>query len=519
MVAVVFCALPVYNRECSSLSDAVKQRVSYCIKNSNKNLPYFERGFTNFMKLDRYKKYFRAGVTAFLVIAASLVFYYLLFHQTSVRTAFHNIMAILSPLVAALILAYVISPIINFIEQRIIARLYARRNAVQSVRSKKITRGLLILLTYVGMIFALYGLIATLIPELFSSISNIVMNFSTYADNIQNFATKVLTNYPELQQSTDQYISTFSLKLSNWLNNDLMPMLRDFLINLSGQLVNMVTFFKNILLGAIVAIYMLYHKEKYIAKLKRATYSLLGLEHGNSVIRDCQYINQEFSGFLVGKVIDSIIIGIICYLITSLIGTPYALLVSVIIGVTNIIPFFGPFLGAVPCILLILLINPLQALYFLIFVVLLQQFDGNFLGPKILGETTGVSSFLIIVSILIGGGFMGVFGMIIAVPLCAILCTICRNFSGRRLAKHALPDDLDFYMQMDHIDPETRQAIPYRKKKVDETEVFHFPGYRLRKAISKIASEDLPVDAPYQPANKQEEEKDSDPVSSENDEK
>ena len=114
---------------------------------------------------------------------------------------------------------------------------------------------------------------------------------------------------------------------------------------------------------------------------------------------------------------------------------------------------------------------------------------------------------------------MGVFGMIIAVPLCAILCTICRNFSGRRLAKHALPDDLDFYMQMDHIDPETRQAIPYRKKKVDETEVFHFPGYRLRKAISKIASEDLPVDAPYQPAKKPEEEKDPDPVSSENDEK
>ncbi len=458
------------------------------------------------MKLDRYRRYIWAGVTAFLVIAASLIFYYLLFHQTSVRTAFHNVMDILSPLVAALILAYVISPIINFIEQRIIAQLYARRNAVQSVKSKKITRGLLILLTYVGILFALYGLIATLIPELFSSITNIVMNFSTYADNIQNFATKMLVDYPELQQSADQYISTFSLKLSNWLTNDLMPMLRDFLVNLSGQLVNMMTFFKNIMLGAIVAIYMLYHKEKYIAKLKRATYSLLGLEHGNAVIRDCQYVNQEFSGFLVGKVIDSIIIGLICYLVTSLIGTPYALLVSVIVGVTNIIPFFGPFLGAVPCLLLILLIDPLQALYFLIFVVLLQQFDGNFLGPKILGETTGVSSFLIIVSILIGGGFMGVFGMIIAVPVCAILCTVCRNISDRRLEKHALPNDLDFYIQMDHIDPETRKAIPYQKKKIDHTEVFHFPGYRLRKTISHLTIEEPPVDAPYQPADPSKEE-------------
>ncbi|MFR8449762.1 MAG: AI-2E family transporter [Fusicatenibacter saccharivorans] len=433
------------------------------------------------------------------------------------RTAFHNVLNILSPLIAALILAYVISPIINFIEQRIIARLFARHRKTQSVRCKKLVRALLILLTYVAMLFALYGLIATLIPELFSSIANIVSNFSNYANNIQDFATKVLANYPEMQQTADQYISTFSAKLSNWLTNDLMPMLRTFLLNLSGQLVNMVTFFKNILLGAIVAIYMLYNKESYIAKLKKAVYALLGLDHGNAVIRDCQYVNQEFSGFLVGKVIDSIIIGAICYLVTSLIGTPYALLVSVIIGVTNIIPFFGPFLGAVPCLLLILLIDPLQALYFLIFVVLLQQFDGNFLGPKILGETTGVSSFLIIISILIGGGFWGVFGMIIAVPVCAIICTVCRNFANRRLEKYHLPDDDAFYFHMDHIDPETRQAIPYQKKKIDEAEVFHFPGYRLRKALTKLTTEESPVDAPYTPAKPSTEEKNSD--SSDSDQK
>ena len=401
------------------------------------------------MKLDRYRKYVRAGVTAFLVLAASMIFYYLPFHQTSVRTAFHNVLNILSPLIAALILAYVISPIINFIEQRIIARLFARHGKTQSVRCKKLVRALLILLTYVSMLFALYGLIATLIPELFSSITNIVSNFSNYANNIQDFATKVLANYPEMQQTADQYISTFSAKLSNWLTNDLMPMLRTFLLNLSGQLVNMVTFFKNILLGAIVAIYMLYNKESYIAKLKKAVYALLGLDHGNAVIRDCQYVNQEFSGFLVGKVIDSIIIGAICYLVTSLIGTPYALLVSVIIGVTNIIPFFGPFLGAV--------------------------------------------------------------------PVCAIICTVCRNYANRRLEKHHLPDDDAFYFHMDHIDPETRQAIPYQKKKIDEAEVFHFPGYRLRKALTKLTTEESPVDAPYTPAKPSTKEKNSD--SSDSDQK
>ena len=394
------------------------------------------------MKLDRYRKYVRTGVTAFLVLAASMIFYYLLFHQTSVRTAFHNVLDILSPLIAALILAYVNTPIINFIEQRIIARLFARHGKTQSVRCKKLVRALLILLTYVAMLFALYGLIATLIPELFSSITNIVSNFSNYANNIQDFATKVLANYPEMQQTADQYISMFSAKLSNWLTNDLMPMLRTFLLNLSGQLVNMVTFFKNILLGAIVAIYMLYNKESYIAKLKKAVYALLGLDHGNAVIRDCQYVNQEFSGFLVGKVIDSIIIGAICYLVTSLIGTPYALLVSVIIGVTNIIPFFGPFLGAVPCLLLILLIDPLQALYFLIFVVLLQQFDGNILGPKILGDSTGLSPIWIIFAITVGGATCGVVGMFLGVAIIAVLVYLMNHIFDYMLYKKHLKTDL-----------------------------------------------------------------------------
>ena len=396
------------------------------------------------MKLDRYRKYVRAGVTAFLVLAASMIFYYLLFHQTSVRTAFHNVLNILSPLIAALILAYVISPIINFIEQRIIARLFARHGKTQSVRCKKLVRALLILLTYVSMLFALYGLIATLIPELFSSITNIVSNFSNYANNIQDFATKVLANYPEMQQTADQYISTFSAKLSNWLTNDLMPMLRTFLLNLSGQLVNMVTFFKNILLGAIVAIYMLYNKESYIAKLKKAVYALLGLDHGNAVIRDCQYVNQEFSGFLVGKVIDSIIIGAICYLVTSLIGTPYALLVSVIIGVTNIIPFFGPFLGAIPSAFLILLVSPKQCLYFILFIIALQQFDGNILGPKILGKSTGISSFWVIVAIVVGGGFGGVLGMFLGVPIFACISSLVNWFTNRSLTKKGVTDDAMF---------------------------------------------------------------------------
>ncbi|MCI5649274.1 MAG: AI-2E family transporter [Fusicatenibacter sp.] len=467
------------------------------------------------MKFRKYQKYLMAGLTAFLVIAASLLFYYLLFHQDSVRRIARNVLHILSPLIFALIISYVISPAINLIEGRIIAPFYTRRQKEQTLRSKKVTRGLLIVLMYLVVIFALYILIATLIPELFSSIANITINFSSYVSNIQLYFEKLLKNYPDLLQSADQFFSEFTTRLSNWMTNDLMPALRDILLNLSGQLLSMVTVFKNVLLGAIVAIYILYHKENYIAKMKKAVYAFLGLERGNALIRDCQYINKEFSGFLVGKIIDSIIIGIICYLVTNLIGTPYALLVSVIIGVTNIIPFFGPFLGAVPCLVLILLIDPLQALYFLIFVLLLQQFDGNFLGPKILGETTGVSSFLIIISILIGGGLMGVFGMIIAVPVCAIICTFFRNLSEHLLDKHNLPKDTAFYRKLDHIDPETKEAIPYTKKEINEQDLFQFRRRKLSpqevvhtilNTIDHSTAEDKPAENTTEDSQNQKEE-------------
>ena len=435
------------------------------------------------MKLHRYKKYVQAGITAFLVIACSLLFYYLLFHQSSVKLALHHVLTVFSPLVAALVIAYVLSQIINFAERKIIAPLYAARKKEMTPKQRKITRALLIVLTYIAVLVSIYGLVATLIPELISSILNIVANFSQYLGNVQEYVTRLLYRYPDLQQTADQYLAEFSAKLSTWMTTDLIPNLRDVLLNLSGQLVNMVSFLKNIVLGAIVAIYLLYHKEKYVAKCKRAIYSLFGLEHGNALLHDCQYINQEFSGFLIGKVIDSLIIGVLCYLITNLIGTPYALLVSVLIGITNIIPFFGPFLGAIPSLILILLINPLQALYFLIFVVLLQQFDGNFLGPRILGETTGVSSFLVIVSILIGGGFWGIFGMIIAVPVCAILCTIFRNYSERRLKEQDLPNDVDFYLKLDHIDPETKAPVRSEKKEIREEDLFRFPKKRILQPL------------------------------------
>ncbi len=170
-------------------------------------------------------------------------------------------------------------------------------------------------------------------------------------------------------------------------------------------------------------------------------------------------MNKTFGGFVNGKIVDSAIIGVLCYILTSVIGTPYAILVSVIVGVTNVIPFFGPYLGAIPSAFIILLVNPMQCLYFLITILLLQQFDGNILGPKILGGSTGLSSFMVIVAILLFGGLLGIPGMIIGVPVWAVIVAGLKYLRNSWLKKKDLPTEDHLYQDVDYIDPETLEPV------------------------------------------------------------
>ncbi len=170
-------------------------------------------------------------------------------------------------------------------------------------------------------------------------------------------------------------------------------------------------------------------------------------------------MNRTFGGFVNGKIVDSAIIGVLCYILTSIIGTPYAILVSVIVGVTNVIPFFGPYLGAIPSAFIILLVNPMQCLYFLITILLLQQFDGNILGPKILGGSTGLSSFMVIVAILLFGGLLGIPGMIIGVPVWAVIVAGLKYLRNSWLKKKDLPTEENRYQNVDFINPETLEPV------------------------------------------------------------
>jgi len=201
----------------------------------------------------------------------------------------------------------------------------------------------------------------------------------------------------------------------------------------------------------VISIYVLFSKETFAGQGKKITFALFNTKTANQIIKDTRFISDTFIGFISGKIIDSIIIGFICFAGTSILKMPYALLISVIVGVTNVIPFFGPYLGAIPCTILILMVNPVKCIYFILFILVLQQLDGNFIGPKILGQSTGLSGFWVIFSITIFGGIMGVPGMIIGVPFFAVLYAMIKRLINRLLLKRGLPSETNKYMNVDYI--------------------------------------------------------------------
>ena len=439
------------------------------------------------------KKYVQIGVTAFCVIAASLLFYFGIFHTASITKGLKAIYNILTPIVYAAAISYVLWPLIRFMEKSIIYRICEKKNWKPSEKVRHGIRMICVIVTLLLFFFGIYGLLSMLIPELINSITNIIDNLPRYINNIEKWLTNLLKNYPELEENSSMIFSTVTARAETWLTNDLLPKINLLVASFSTGFMGALVFLKNFLIGAMISIYLLYGKESYVAQGKRLLYCLFSTQTTNNIIRDLQYVDKTFGGFIIGKVLDSLIIGILCYIGTTILNLPYALLVSVIVGVTNVIPFFGPYIGAVPSAVLILLVNPIQCIYFVIFILLLQQFDGNFLGPKILGGSTGLSSFMVIVAILVGGGLFGIFGMFVGVPACASICTVIRNGIQSRLEKKKMPIDLESYRDIDHLDAKTLQPIAPSAQKPGSDSAFK--SYRkIRSKASLMSREKRKMD-------------------------
>lgn len=404
------------------------------------------------------KKYIGWGVTAFLVILASLIAYYVMYHFESLKSSIANIIVILMPVIDGVILAYILTPLLNALERKIVKPFF---QFIHCSHKKKQLRMVSILLTMAVVIVVIYGFFSMAIPQIINSIKTIVYQFPTYVDTLTFWISQLLNDNPEIESFVTDAISQYSVYIENFINSKILPQLNNIIMIISMSVYSIFKEFWNFIIGFIISIYVLGSKEIFAAQAKKILYAFLSVESANRLISNARFSNKTFCGFFVGKILDSIIIGIICFVVTSIMGTPFNVLISVIIGVTNIIPFFGPFLGAIPSILLILFIDPIQALYFLLFVLILQQVDGNIIGPKILGNSTGLSSFWVIFSITLFGGFLGVFGMIIGVPIFAVIFAFIKSLVESKLALKELPSETSSYLKLLYIDVEKKDVVAF----------------------------------------------------------
>lgn len=405
------------------------------------------------MKKDNH--YFAWGLTAVCVVCAIMLIYDVVFRDSIVMAYTEKLLDIMAPILYGCAIAYLLAPIVNWFERIIFRR--TEKGPVKGLRAVSVV------LTWVVVFALLYGLMRVLLPELYKSIQQLFANVSTYYITIEGWVLRLLENNPDLARQVEDVLNEYYEDIFRnqhyqealvWVKDNLLPQLQTAVQAVTGGVLGVLVFFKNLLLGAMVSVYLLMSKEGFAAACCKLCYTLLPEDRAAWLIRGVKATDRIFSGFVRGKLLDSLIIGIICFICSSILDFPYAPLVSVVVGVTNIIPFFGPFLGAIPSAFLILLASPIKCLYFIIFVLALQQFDGNILGPRILGNSTGISGFWVIVAIMVGGGLWGVAGMFLGVPICACIYAGVRAFSGYRLKKKGLPVAVSSYATHKPVWPE-----------------------------------------------------------------
>lgn len=415
------------------------------------------------MKFKPEKKYIYWGITIFCTTIALMLAYFLFFRLDSIKGGVKTLNKILAPVFYGFILAYLMTPLLNIIEGKWIKKLFDKYNILsKNANRNKHIRTLSVGLTIIIVIGVLYLFFSSVIPQVYQSIQNLIASYSLYIDNLVSWLDSVTAENPDIANFLSQLVYNYSNEAEDFFTGIVMPTIKTYLLpnvndilsSLSASVMKLVMFFWNIVIGLVISLYVLAGKEKFAQGSTRLCYAVLNTKVANRFIEAIRFTHHTFIGFLGGKVIDSFIIGVICYISCLIMKMPYAVLVSVIVAVTNIIPFFGPYIGAIPSTLIILLVNPRKALYFIIFIIILQQIDGNFIGPKILAQSTGLTSFWIIFSITLFGGLFGVVGMIIGVPITAVITSFIERWTRRNLRKKNLPEDSESYLNVEKITDE-----------------------------------------------------------------
>lgn len=371
----------------------------------------------------RDKPYFKVGVTALAVIFVSILLVVIFTDLPGFFAVLKSIGTILSPLVSGCVFAFLLNPLVRFVDTRLCPWLEKRKAAKpqSKMQPKKLSRAAAIIFALVFAALIIYAFFAMLLPQLYESVVGIINSAEDYYRSIESWVNRILADNPAIRGYVDTALDEIYDYLKNYVKTSLLPDMQKVITTVTTSVISVVKWLTNLLIGLVASIYILWSKDLFQAQAKKILVAMFRPKTVDHLLYLGRETNKIFNGFVIGKIIDSAIIGVICYIGMLILRLPYPALVATIVGVTNVIPFFGPIIGAVPSAFLILLVNPLQAFYFVIFVICLQQLDGNVIGPKILGDTVGISGFWVLISITLAASIFGFAGMLLGVPVFAVI--------------------------------------------------------------------------------------------------
>lgn len=409
------------------------------------------------LKTEKFKRYLYIGITAIAVVIAAIIVSFIFNNFSSVKSSISTLINILMPIIYGAGMTFLAIPTYdrayNF-SKGILSRILKNKRLI--VKISKLFATLICLILFISIVTALIWM---LIPQIIKSVNDMLISLPENSQKVYKMLENMLEANPNIEATVLKNYEQWQDKANNWLTTSLLPNLNTYIANFSNGLKNIIRMIFNTIIGLIVMVYLLNMKETMAAHAKKIIYGLFKTDLANNIVEECRYVKTVFSKFIAGKIIDSLIIGIINYTFMSILKMPYALVISVVIGVTNIVPFFGPFIGAIPCAFILLLVSPILCLQFIAWIIILQQVDGNIIGPKILGQTTGLDSFWILFSILLFGGLFGIAGMIIGVPTWAVIYRLISKFTNKLLNNKKLSTDSMDYVKLNYIDMETKEYI------------------------------------------------------------
>lgn len=413
------------------------------------------------MKIEWNKRYTTIAAYTLIVLVIGVLLYQVLNNFSYFKNILQVVFKLLLPFVYGFSFAYIFNPILNWFEKKLFPWISRKK------MSRKACRYVGVLCTVIVSLLLIGFLIGMIIPQLAVSVANIISQITVYAANVRDIIVGFISKF----QNSDTFLPIVENMMSyiEELVRGFMGMLSDSfggIINATiSTTITITSTIVNVFIGFVIAVYVWISKETFFAQLKKMLYAFLPNSAVERLLGLANTANFVFSGFIIGKIIDSLIIGVICYIGMTILRMPFALLISVLVCVTNVIPYFGPFIGAIPSILLLLFVDPVKSLWFTVFIIVLQQIDGNIIGPKILGESTGLSAFWVIFAVTVFGGLMGFVGMIIGVPLFAVIYAIIKEASENRLRKKEMATETYAYAS------ESNPLLPVDIKKMNRKNV------------------------------------------------